>query len=54
MDYFFWDDVFGCRDQVAKELIGPSEPDAEVPEPQGIAVVITWVDPDRRRYPSPF
>lgn len=46
MDYFFWDDIFGTRQQIADELLPalethPDEPDVRL---EVIPVVIAWVD----------
>ncbi|MDB5097219.1 MAG: hypothetical protein JWM80_1640 [Cyanobacteria bacterium RYN_339] len=50
MDYFFWDEIFGGRQQLADELLGPQDlyPDEPEARPDIVPVVIAWVEDLRR------
>jgi len=50
VDYFFWDEIFGGRQQLADELLGAQGQDPDVPEGRldVVPVVIAWVNDLRK------
>jgi hypothetical protein len=51
VDYFFWDEIFGGRQQIADELLGSQDEHLNDPleRPDVVPVVIAWVEDLRKK-----